>query len=73
MKQIEITTQTKTSVSYNGIDVNELLRNICDSFHFILYECSTIKDRIENGGEINTDTLCDIEGTCCEMLDLLND
>lgn len=73
MNPIEIVTETKTHVTYNGNDVNDLLEEICGAFHVILEECSHLKFKIEEGEELDTDDFGEIEGQCCEMLDKLGD
>lgn len=73
MKPIEIITETKTRVTYNGNDVNELLKEMCDAFHSILMECSRLTQKIDDGEEIDRDEFLSIEGECCTILDLLED
>lgn len=73
MKPIEIVTETKTHVTYNGKDVNELLKETCGAFHVILETCSYLKHKLEEGENLDADDFGEIEGTCCEMLDLLED
>lgn len=73
MKPIEIVTETKTSVTHKGNDVNEVLQKVCLSFHEILTQCSIITDKINNGQTVEYNDLIVIEGYCCEMLDYLDD
>lgn len=73
MKPIEIVTETKTHVTYNGRDVNDLLKEMCDAFHVILMECSRLTQKIDDEEEIKRDDFESIEGECCTILDLLED
>lgn len=73
MKPIEIVTETKTHVTYNGKDVNDILEEVCNAFHVILAECSHLKFKLEEGEEIDVDDFEEIEAQCCEILDLLDD
>lgn len=73
MKPIEIVTETRTHVTYNGKDVNDLLEEMCGAFHVILEECSHLRFKIEEGEELETDDFDSIGGICCEMLDYLGD
>lgn len=73
MKPIEIITETKTRVTYNDHDVNDLLKEMCDAFHVILMECSRLTQKIDDEQEIERDDFASIEGECCSILDLLED
>ena len=73
MKQIEIVTETKTRVTYDGKDVNDILSIICSNLHEILYDCSYINDKIDKGVKITHDDVINIEGSVSEMLDMLGD
>lgn len=68
MKPVEIKTETKTSVTINGIDAEEVLEKAAKLAHSVLEELSIYRQ------EHDLDPLTfSCEGECCEFLDLIDD
>lgn len=66
---IQTTITSNTTVSFDGVDINEFLQDICDIAHHALIELSTHRQR----NELPDDIYEDLEGDLCEILDKLGD
>jgi len=69
MKLIDIETTTKTTVSYNGMDINEVLRLIAEDAHDALIALSEVRQR----NDLPEGIFDKAEGSICRILDILED
>lgn len=71
MKQLEIKTSitADTKISFDGVDVNDFLKEICDIAHYILEDLSLYRQH-KNLPDNEFDM---IEGQLCRLLNKLED
>lgn len=71
MKKLDIKTtiESKTTVSFDGVDIEDFLQEICDIAHDALIALSSHRQR----NNLPDDIFDNIEGPLCTLLDKMED
>lgn len=67
MKQLKITTTASSTVTLDGLDINDVIQRAADLAHLVLEELSIYRQRNE------IDDTFECEGEACAFLDLIDD
>jgi len=68
MKRIKVTTTASSTVTLDGLDIDDVIKRAADLAHEVLEELSIYRQKH------NLDPLTfSCEGSCCAFLDLIDD
>lgn len=67
MKQLKVITTASTTVTLDGLDINDVIKKAVDLAHEVLEELSIYRQRND------LDDIFTCESSCCEFLNLIDD
>lgn len=68
MKQLKIVATASAIVTFDGLDINDVIQQAADLAHEVLEELSIYRQE----HDLDSDTFS-CEGSCCAFLDLIDD